>query len=350
MNRGHGFWCEGLKFTTIICFYLGLLLGFVSQAFAKEAHFKINWLAISDPVELERTWKGALVYLPENFKYQSGYLLRQNKLERLVAQSTLQQKHPVILFLHYCEGLGHHREDISRLSRLGFIVIAPNSFAREHRPLGCYEDQSKFIRYFDAAVAFQKAELDYAISKLNQFQWIDKKNYFLFGSGMGGLVVAHYEGDEFAGHLIEGWGCRGPNPIFDGIWAPDNVRVFTTVSPNSLFFKRNPGFSVDCESFVKNRQNSVSVIVDRPGTQVSWYPQSYQHLIKFLMRDMEVDIELFLFDEPIVISKSSIGIKLKEKWSDTAVYQRAKNHCGIYGKNSRIAGEPFNKIYQFKCE
>ena len=120
-------------------------------------NFKVDWLAISNKQELNKTWNEALVYLPEKLGGNSGRLMRGDAFSQALQAASPTDKWPLILFLHYCEGLGHHREDMKRLSKLGFIVIAPDSFAREHRPLGCYEDREKFIRYFDAAVAFQKA-------------------------------------------------------------------------------------------------------------------------------------------------------------------------------------------------
>jgi len=334
----------------ILALYTSLFL--FSNVTSTEANenFKVNWLAISDQQELDKTWKEALVYLPEPLGEVSGRLLREEKLSSALLKAGLKDKWPLILFMHYCEGLGHHREDMKRLSKLGFIVIAPDSFAREHRPLGCYEDREKFIRYFDAAVAFQKAELDYATQKLIEFDWIDRENLFLFGSGLGGLVVAHYEGNEFAGHLIEGWGCKGPNPIFDGIWAPPSVRVFATVSRNTPFLNKNVGFSVDCDTYIQQREDSISVVLDRPAHQVSWYPKSYKQMIRFLMRDMGVKIEALVNDNPQILKQSSSEIHLREKWSDSAVYEAARKHCVSFEKKSRQTGEPINDVYKFKCE
>ena len=330
-----------------VCIAAWLILnGTSSQA---NDNFKVDWLAISDRQELNKTWNEALVYLPEVLGGRSGRLMRGDAFSQALQAASSTEKWPLILFLHYCEGLGHHREDMKRLSKLGFIVIAPDSFARAHRPLGCYEDRAKFIRYFDAAIAFQKAELDFAVQKLGEFGWVDNDNLFLFGSGMGGLVAAHYEGNEFTGHLIEGWGCRGPNPIFDGIWAPSEVRVFVTVSRNAPFLNKNEGFSVDCETFLKQRKNAVSVVLDRPAHQVSWYPKSYQQMIRFLMRDRDVEIPPLLEDNPDILKLSADTIHLREKWSDTAVYEFAKQHCAKSDKKFRLTGEVFNGEYKFTC-
>lgn len=337
--------------------YLRKLISFVvlmlfcsTGALAADEPFKVNWLAVSDKEELSRTWQGSLVYLPEKLGGQWGRLVNDGRLEKAVSQIDQSEKIPLILFMHYCEGLGHHWEDMKRLSKLGFIVIGPNSFARKHRPIGCYEDKGKFNRYFDIAVAMRKAELDFAVQKLSSFSWIDTNNMFLFGSGLGGLAVAHYAGNEFAGHLIEGWGCRGPNPIFDGIWAPPEVRVFTTVSRNAPFLGNNKGFSVDCETFTAERKDSVSIVLDRPAQQVSWYPASIKPMIRFLMRDMGVDIDTVSQDKPIILKKTPDEIHLVEKWSDTAVYETSKIHCATFNKNRRLIQEPHDGVYKFVCE
>ncbi len=73
-------------------------------------------------------------------------------------------------------------------------------------------------------------------------------------------------------------------------------------------------------------------------------------MIRFLMRDMGVEIEPFLNDTPQVLTQSPNAIELREKWSDTAVYEMAKGHCALNGKKMRLTGEPFNAIYKFVCE
>lgn len=181
----------------------------------------------------------------------------------------------------------------------------------------------------------RKAELDYAVKMLADFDWINKRNLFLFGSGTVGLAVAHYEGNTFSGHLIEGWGCRGPNPIFDGIRTPPDVRVFTTASKNAPFLRRNEGFSIDCETSIKERENSVSIVLDRPAHQVSWHPRSYKAMIRFLMLNMNIDIDVISEDNPEILTSSPKEIHLIKKWSHTAVYETAKRHCSNYNRQSR---------------
>lgn len=324
-----------------------------SAAFTSETDhlWQPDWLAVSDKTEVHRTWSRALVYLPQEAGGHFGRLLaNQESFAEEVTSNPKKPKLPTILYLHACEGLGHHREDLKRLSKLGFVVIAPDSFAREHRPLGCDEERERFIRYFDIAAAFQKAELDYAVQRLREFSWIDRSNLFLIGSGLGGMVAAHYQGADFAGHVIEGWGCRGPNRVFDGIWAPRDVRIFSAVSRNDPWYQKNPGFGVDCASFLRDRPGSVSVVLERPAHYVSWYPKSRAALIKFLTRDLGVDADALAADVPSVVESSADGIKLREKWSDEAVYAAANDHCAKHGKRSHLITEPLEGIYSFVCE
>ncbi len=338
-----------------ISFILSLAgsLLWISAAFTFEDNrpWQPDWLAVSDKSELDRTWRQALIYLPKQAGEHFGRLLAKPKpfTEELNLNPS-KPKLPTILYLHSCEGLGPHREDLKRFSGLGFVVIAPDSFAREHRPLGCDEERERFIRYFDIAVAFQKAELDYAVQRLQEFSWIDRNNLFLIGSGIGGMVAAHYQGADFAGHVIEGWGCRGPNPVFNGIWAPKDVRIFSTVSRNDPWFQKNPGFGVDCARFLKDRPGSVSVVLDRPAHYVSWYPKSRPALIEFLTRDWDIDTEALAADAPTIIERSAEAITLREKWSDEAVYAAAKGHCAKHGKRSHLIAEPQDKVYSFICD
>ena len=228
----------------VIYLFLSIWLVFeILPIRAAENPFKPNWLTVSDRDELERTWASALVILPAKIGKKRGTLLEDEELlNSLISNKIKEAKLPLILFLHACEGLGHHRDDLEKYSKLGFAVIALDSFAREHRPLGCYEDQARYIKYYDIAVAFRKAELDYAVKRINRLSWVDNNNLFLIGSGIGGMVVAHYQGAEFAGHVIEGWGCHHPHKVFDGIWTPRQVRIFSVISKYDEWYVENPGF------------------------------------------------------------------------------------------------------------
>lgn len=319
----------------------------------KETPFQLDWLAVSDPIELERTWTSALVYLPEKYNWKRGKLLEDEEaLNSFILSKMNGTKLPLILFLHACEGLQHHWEDLEKYSQLGFSVIALDSIAREHRPMACNESRELYIKYYDIAVAFRKAELDYAVNRLKKLTWIDLKNLFLIGSGTGGMVTAHYEGTEFVGRVIEGWGCHHPQKVFDGIWAPKEVRVFSVVSKSDSWYLKNSGFSGDCAEFLQDRPDSVAVTLDldMSAHYVAWQPESRPSLIKFLTRDLDVDQDALLDDTPIVIEiNDQAGIKLKKRWSLEAVFNAAKIHCSRQGKASHVIDNTPPDVYTFIC-
>lgn len=331
--------------------YLWFVIVFSSpgQSYAGLQLFKPNWLAVSDPIELNRTWQSALVALPPVLGGESGYFLdKEITLNNLIQDKVKNRKLPLLLFIASCEGLAHHRGDIERLAKLGFVVIAPDSMARKHRPYGCYEDQEKYIKYYDIAIAFQKAELDYAVSRLQTFPWTNQQQ-FLFGSGTGGMVVAHYQGTEFTGHVIEGWGCNHPHQVFSGIWSPPEVRIYSVISKNDGWFKDVPGFEINCAKYLTDRASSMAIVLDRPAHFVSWYPGSRTKLIKFLTRDLDVNHTELMDSKPMILDSSNEGITLRVKWSVEDVYSKAVDYCKSLGKASHLVEETRQNIYKFAC-
>jgi dienelactone hydrolase len=342
---------KAVRITVILTVCLIAFLGHSKLSNAEQNPLHVSWFTVSNEQELQRTWSQSLVFLPEQYQQKSVKLLTNpEKLRGIIQTSTNNSKLPVIVYLHSCEGLGHHREDLKRPSRLGFVVIAIDSFAREYRSLGCNEKREKFLRFFDLVTAFQKAELEYAAQKISKFSWVDRKNLFLVGSGIEGMVAAHYAGDIFTGHVLKGWGCRGPNPVFDGVLSGSKVRIFSAVSKNDPWYIKNSGFSVDCASFLTNKPGSVSIILERPAHYVSWYPKSLPALIRFLTKDMEVDVESLVSDNPMVLDSSDQMIELREKWSDQAVYRTAGEHCARHQKKHHLVAEPRDRVYSFVCE
>ena len=314
------------------------------------ADFKPNWLSVSSPSELKRSWESALVHLPEKTESERGFLLgNTNSLNARIVKKFKQRKLPLIVYLHDCEGLGHHRDDIGRLAQLGFVVIALDSFARKHRPLGCYEEKSRYIKYYDIALAFRKAELDYAIERLTQLTWVDAQFRYLIGSGTGGMVAAHYQGSEFRGHVIEGWGCRHPHAVFDGIWAPPQVKILTVNSQNDLWYKDAAGPQVDCASFLSERADSLDIVIDRAAHYVSWLPEVRSSLISFLTQDMDVDHKALLDDTPGIVKSGDGHITLRVRWSVESVYEKAEQYCAKSSRRSHLIGNEQTGIYSFIC-
>ncbi len=89
----------------VVALFASLFLLLSVASTVADEQFKVNWMAISDHQELSKTWKEALVYLPEQLGGLSGRLLRGKRFDEILSQAGQEDKWPLILFLHYCEGL-----------------------------------------------------------------------------------------------------------------------------------------------------------------------------------------------------------------------------------------------------
>ncbi len=324
------------------------------NAFAQETgdRSKFNWQAVSDPDELNRAWKAAAVYLPESVGHMmiGQFFADEPSLNTLISNKLDGGKIPLILYLPPCGGLmGNNRDDMERFSKLGFAVIAMDPMARQYSPVGCYDVEQRYTEYYDITVAFRKAELNYAVARIKQLPWVDDRQMFLVGSGIGGMTAAHYEGTEFVGHVIEGWGCHHPDANRVGIKASPQVRIFAVVSKNDGWVRKNPGFSGDCARFLKDRADSVSMVVDRPGHFVAWHSRSRTPMIKFLTRDIAVDQAALVEDIPLVIAAQGDLITLRLKWTVQSIYSAAQTYCQQRNKTSYLMDNTHEGLYQFAC-
>jgi dienelactone hydrolase len=120
---------------------------------------------------------------------------------------------PIVIHLHGCarsDDLADIRNQGSTLAELGYIVIAPNSFARHDRPISCDPRTQK--RDFEAPLAqIQKwriDELSYALAQVLNAAWADKAHIFAGGFDEGGDAVLAFTDPALAGRFAIGAPCR----------------------------------------------------------------------------------------------------------------------------------------------
>ena len=206
--------------------------------------------------DLERTWAGAVVALPS---LGTGEALvttmdsrdMQNRLARLPQGASL----PVVVYAHGCTGIGNY-DFFRRLADSGFVVVAPDSFAREWRPLQCDpESRTGGINVF--VYDFRLAEISYALDRLWQRPWADWTRMVLAGASEGAVAVALYRGDEFRGRVIAQWTCGGA-PHVRGLAATPGEAVLAVVGADDPWYCDNPG---DCGAFLGSRSGSESLLI-----------------------------------------------------------------------------------------
>jgi len=226
----------------------------------------------SAPSELERSWRASMVRVPDG----NGGVISTTIAELESGGFNPTEQYPVAIYMHGCDGFWSGTQfRVDWLARLGFVVIAPNSFAREFYPQSC--DLSTYtagmyrpslrIRQFDAGNAIERARA---------FSWADKDNIMLIGLSEGAAVVSTYSNpNNPAGYLkarvVEGWGCHVAWPEYAGINAPDSEAVLAIVADRDPWYtaRHHQG---DCGVFMNTNNGSQSYVVD-------YEPLRYEHVL-----------------------------------------------------------------------
>ena len=182
---------------------------------------------IDEEADLVKTWSKALVALP-----QKSDLLPLDQVNWAA-----QKKAPLMIYLHGCTGLGEgDRAMMREVAQLGMVVIAPNSMARDYRPLQCNpDDQSGGYHYF--VYALREAELAFAIYQAEQMPWLKRDQMALMGGSEGAVTAALYRGAEFKVRILLQWTCHGA-PYIQGLAAGPKERVLALVNYNDPWYQQ----------------------------------------------------------------------------------------------------------------
>jgi dienelactone hydrolase len=191
--------------------------------------------------DLTATWAQAQVFLRYedddlNLRVISGPM-NQPYIGRLLARYA-KDPQPVIIHLHGCgrsDDLSDIRNQGRAMAELGYIVIAPDSFARRGRPVGC--DVRSQARNFSAPLAdiqqWRIDELSYALGQVLEAPWADKLRIFAGGFDEGGDAVLAFADPALAGRFAIGAPCRfQPRPA-------DKLPTLIIVSSRDLWFDRD---------------------------------------------------------------------------------------------------------------
>ncbi len=257
---------------------LALLLG-AGAAFAQGS----AW----NPDELARTWKAARVFLPladDRIERTTVGRLDRARLARLGPL-------PVVIYAHGCAGIGPASDDTGRyLAHAGFLVIAPDSFARENKPRSCEPARHRGGLH-RAVLGWRQAEIDYAIRKARDLPGVDRDNLFLMGFSEGAITVATYVGEPVRGRVIEGWTCHSGWLEYRGLNAPRDEPVLSLVGSNDPWF-RKPWLQGDCGAFMAGRTNARSIVFRPPSPlanrhYLSSKPAARRAILDFLAANLK---------------------------------------------------------------
>ncbi len=157
--------------------------------------------SLSSPEHLEAAINKARIALPDTSGAEwscSGYYQMFKEFE---CADQITQKMPVVIHAHGCTGFNHSDETAMELyQRLGWAVIAPNSFAL-NRSSTCGTGNMA-----------RTSEIDRALHLALSQSWVDKSKIIVSGFSEGGLNAAVYTSPQIIAKIVMGYGChRGGN-------------------------------------------------------------------------------------------------------------------------------------------
>ncbi len=229
---------------------------------------------LKDATPLEITWLYSKIRLPAIYtisgKEETFPLIWLNPStwnEQFVSElASPVQKLPVAVFLHGCGGITEsNKVFIKFLSKAGWVVFAPNSFARPGRSAQCYAQTS--LTY-----AHRIQEARYALARLKEMAWVDQKRLVLVGHSEGGEAVGQWSYEGYSALIISGANCGRSG---HRAYAPSNVAILSIVGEN------DPREDAPC-SVVGRPTPSKSVTVAGAGHSVFLSAEGEKEILRFL--------------------------------------------------------------------
>jgi dienelactone hydrolase len=234
-----------------------------------------------DPAELARTWAAAPAYLPAPEGYR-----RVGTAELSRALSERNAALPGVIYAHGCAGIDAAAVETDRfLAAAGYLVVAPDSFARVDKPRSCDPEQH-FGGLHRDVLRWRQQEIGYAIHKLRALPNVTPDRIFLMGISEGGIAVATFQGEPVRARIIEGWTCHAGWPEYRGLLAPSGEPVLALLARDDPWW-RDPVFRGDCGSFLQDRASSRSIVYAAPSPLhenhwLSFDPSVRHEILSFL--------------------------------------------------------------------
>ena len=223
---------------------------------------------------VEQAWIEASVYLPDS------------SLPKKLSSVKLEQPFPVVVYLHGCTGITSHDSAWAKyISKLGFIVVLPNSMARQWRESNCDGRLAKITNKFPLAHVYRQQEIELAWNRLQSYNWVMKDKIFLMGHSEGGVAVATTTSDKYKGQIISGWGCTDKKySSFNGIKSPKHIPVLAIADRND-FWHKGTIWQGQCSDQADSRLDFTQIDMKAGGEHSTYqYSEARMAVSSFLKR------------------------------------------------------------------
>jgi hypothetical protein len=268
----------GMRFRSFLILWLLPLL--CAACVTARAGFEMPAQSVT-PEARDLTWSRAYVYLPANLNpFGTGVLGGRRDLssiaKALEGLAATGGKVPVVVYLHGCGGFGNSgKTNAGMLAEAGFVVVAPDSFARPERIKTCDGKTHKGIGpkgSYGATINLRIDELERTLEGLKDYPWVDWNNLFLFGHSQGSNAVAFYDGKAFKGRVMTGTRCSR------GYRAPVDEPALAVSSVGDPWFKGRP---VKCLDYVGRTAIKVLMLEGREHVTAR-VPEGRRAILGFL--------------------------------------------------------------------
>lgn len=258
-----------------------------TKSFAAPAD--VTWKHWDDPLELDRTWRAAIVRVPTGPGRSRQVTIEE--LEKLAPPSD--RKLPTVIYLHGCSGVwsGTHQRT-KFLADNGFLVIAPVSLAREVYPRSCNVD-TREAGLFRGTIVLRRNDAGHAVERARDLPIVDGGNIVLMGFSEGALTTVTFAPENtqqrVRARVAEGWTCHAGWPEYHGVNAPAGEPVLTLVGERDPWYL-DPWTKGDCSQFLDPRNGSKSVVY-RQGSLATKhglleFEEARQDVLNFLKNNL----------------------------------------------------------------
>ena len=229
-------------------------LGNASKKFTDPS--QISTADLSDPNEMHRTWLSAIARVPTGNRRS-----RKVTTSKLVGWSPkTDAKLPAVVYLHGCTGIwqGSHRR-VKMMADLGFVVVAPASFARQKYAQSCDHKTHEGGMYRNT-LRMRQNDAAYAVQQVRKLPFVDANRIIIMGLSQGGVTTATLrpQPGEVA-RIIEGWTCHAGWSEYKGMNARSSTPVLSLVGANDPWFQTKWTHG-HCGRYLRTSNGSRSVV------------------------------------------------------------------------------------------
>lgn len=237
----------------------------------------LAWAAVFGPAtasaqvladyEISKSWDGAVVYVPSNFSPKTPATVKTDT------------PMPVVILMHGCAGIGaHEKKWAETLSRQGFIVAMPDSFAIPNRPRNCDPSSHTANLGLVPVNDLRPAEAEYAMAQLRQQPWADKDRVFLMGHSEGAMAAYLTPESGFRAIVLSGFPCAARG----GVRAKFDTPVIALNWEKDPYFVNSP-FKKCVQTPAWNRRtNATELMLPGAGHATAFEPAAQAAVIRFL--------------------------------------------------------------------